>query len=96
MIFRSKTGVPPIAAAQLQHWAMLLSAYSYTIVYMYKPGVNHNNVDGLSCLPLSQVHLKCRTQILQYVSLTYSLLLPNNLLQLQDQILNYQECCTLP
>eukprot|EP00731_Ephydatia_muelleri_P006744 Em0003g992a len=29
------------------------SAYGYTIVY--KPGVNHNNVDGLSRLPLSQV-----------------------------------------
>ena len=53
MIFGSKTGVPPIAAARLQRWALLLSAYSYTIVY--KPGVNHNNVDGLSRLPLSQV-----------------------------------------
>ena len=53
MIFGSKTGVRPIAAARLQRWALLLSAYSYTIVY--KPGVNHNNVDGLSRLPLSQV-----------------------------------------
>ena len=52
-IFGSKTGVPPIAAARLQRWVLLLSAYSYTIVY--KPGVNHNNVDGLSHLPLSQV-----------------------------------------
>ena len=33
MIFGSKTGVPPIAAARLQRWALLLSAYSYTIVY---------------------------------------------------------------
>ena len=51
MIFGSKTGVPPIAAARLQRWALLLSAYTIA----YKPGVNHNNVDGLSRLPLSQV-----------------------------------------
>ena len=42
MIFWLKTGVPPIAAARLQHWALFLSAYSYTIVY--KPGVNHNDM----------------------------------------------------
>ena len=53
MIFGSQTGVPPIAAARLQRWALLFSAYSYTIVY--KPGVNHNNVDGFSRLPLRQV-----------------------------------------
>ena len=53
MIFGSKTGVPPIAAARLQRWALLLSAYSYNIIY--KQGVNHSNVDGLSRLPLSEV-----------------------------------------
>ena len=65
-IFGSMTGVPPIAAARLQRWVLLLSAYSYTIVY--KPGVNHNNVDGLSRLPLSQVKPSTRAQIFQYVS----------------------------
>eukprot|EP00731_Ephydatia_muelleri_P016133 Em0009g557a len=53
MIFGSKTGVPPIAAARLQRWALLLSAYSYNIIY--KQGVNHSNVDRLSRLPLSEV-----------------------------------------
>ena len=53
MIFGSKTGVPPIAAARLQRWALLLSAYSYNIIY--KQGVDHSNVDGLSRLPLSEV-----------------------------------------
>ncbi|KAL5496662.1 hypothetical protein EMCRGX_G012995 [Ephydatia muelleri] len=53
MIFGSKTGVPPIAAARLQRWALLLSAYSYNIIY--KQGVNHSNVDGLSRVPLSKV-----------------------------------------
>lgn len=52
MIFGSKVGIPPIAATRLQRWALMLSAYNYTIVY--KPGVSHANEDGLSRLPIDQ------------------------------------------
>lgn len=44
------TGVPALAAARLQRWALLLSAYQYDIVY--KPSLQHANADGLSRLPL--------------------------------------------
>ena len=46
-----KTGVPSLAAARLQRWAVLLSAYTYDIVF--KPTDRHANADGLSRLPLS-------------------------------------------
>ena len=45
-----KNGIPPLAAARLQRWALLLSAYSYTIEF--KPTRQHANADGLSRLPL--------------------------------------------
>ena len=32
-IFGSKSGIPPLAAARLQKWAVLLSGYDYDIVY---------------------------------------------------------------
>ncbi len=46
-----KKGVPPLAAARLQRWALLLSAYSYEIEW--KPTSEHANADGLSRLPLA-------------------------------------------
>ena len=42
--------VPPLAAARLQRWALLLSAYSYDI--QFKRTYEHSNADGLSRLPL--------------------------------------------
>ena len=42
--------IPPLAAARVQRWALLLSAYIY--VLEYKPGANHANSDCLSRLPL--------------------------------------------
>ena len=45
-----KSGIPPMAAARLQRWALLLSAYNYTIEF--KPTLPHGNADGLSRLPL--------------------------------------------
>ena len=39
-----------MAAARLQRWALLLSAYTYDI--QYKPTESHSNADGLSRLPL--------------------------------------------
>ena len=41
---------PAMASARLQHWAMTLRAYNYTITY--KPGSQHGNADLLSRLLL--------------------------------------------
>lgn len=49
-ILGPKKGIPSLAAARLQRWAILLSAYTYDIEF--KPTQNHSNVDGLSQLPL--------------------------------------------
>ena len=43
-------GIPPLSAARLQRWALLLAAYSYDIVY--KSTKDHANADGLLRLPL--------------------------------------------
>ena len=50
-ILGSKKGVPSLAAARLQRWPLLLSAYSYEI--QFKPTQAHGNADGLSRLPLT-------------------------------------------
>ena len=49
-IFSPKKGIPSLAAARLQRWAILLAAYNYDICY--KPTGKHCNADGLSRLPL--------------------------------------------
>ena len=49
-ILGPKRGVPPLTAARMQRWALLLSAYDYDIVY--RPTTAHGNADGLSRLPL--------------------------------------------
>ena len=48
-ILGPKQGIPPLAAARVQRWAPLLSAYSYEICF--RPTVAHSNADGLSRLP---------------------------------------------
>ena len=53
-ILGPKRGIPPLAAARLQHWAYTLSAYSYTI--KFRPTTEHANADGLSRLPLGKRH----------------------------------------
>ena len=45
-----KKGIPPLAAARLQRWAWILSAYTYQIEF--HPTGDHGNTDGLSRLPL--------------------------------------------
>ena len=52
-ILGPKRGVPPIAAARLQRWALKLSAYSYEIEF--RSTDKHANADGLSRLPLNCV-----------------------------------------
>ena len=49
-ILGPKKGIPSLAAARLQRWAILLSAYDYEI--HFKPTSSHSNADGLSRLPL--------------------------------------------
>ena len=49
-ILGPKKGIPSLAAARLQRWAILLSAYRYDIEF--KPTSKHANADGLSRLPL--------------------------------------------
>ncbi len=50
-ILGEKKGVRPMAAACLQRWALLLSAYDYAI--KYKSTQAHGNADELSRLPIS-------------------------------------------
>ena len=49
-IFGSKQDIPTIAAARLQRWAIMLSAYDYTIEYI--PGTSNCCADCLSRLPM--------------------------------------------
>ena len=51
-IFNSKKGIPTLAAARLQRWALLLSTHSYTI--QFRPTKAHGNADGLSRLPVKK------------------------------------------
>ncbi len=49
-ILGPKTGVPPLAAARMQRWSLILAAYTYEI--QYKPSEQHGNADALSRLPI--------------------------------------------
>ena len=49
-ILGPQKGTPPLAAARLQRWAILLSAYHYQIEF--RSTTAHANADGLSRLPL--------------------------------------------
>lgn len=47
-----KSGIPTLAAARMQRWAILLSAYQYDIEYCATD--KHANADCLSRLPLNE------------------------------------------
>ena len=49
-IFGPNKGIPVMSASRLQRWAIILSAYSYSIEY--KSTKQHGNADCLSRLPL--------------------------------------------
>ena len=52
-ILGPKKGIPSLAAARLQRWAWILSAYHYEIEF--RPTGEHANADGLSHLPLEGI-----------------------------------------
>ena len=49
-LFSESRVTPPLASARIQRWSLILAAYNYKI--QFKPGVQHNNADMLSRLPL--------------------------------------------
>ena len=49
-ILGPKEGIPPLAAARPQRWALVLSGYTFDI--QYRSTQAHSNADGLSRLPL--------------------------------------------
>ena len=55
-ILGPKRGIPPLAAARLQRWALQLSAHQYKI--QFRPTKAHANADALSHLPLQSTDTK--------------------------------------
>ena len=50
-IYGETKGIPQMASARIQRWALTLSAYDYTL--RYKAGSTHQNADALSRLPVN-------------------------------------------
>ena len=73
-LFNESRGIPQMASARVQRWALTLSAYHYTI--KYKAGKKLGNADALSRLPhpVTVPEDKCLPEELVYL-LDHSLLL---------------------
>ncbi|XP_016335635.1 uncharacterized protein K02A2.6-like [Sinocyclocheilus anshuiensis] len=52
-LFAEKKPIPQMGSPRVQRWALLMSAYEYTMVYKSKD--SHANADALSRLPLLEV-----------------------------------------
>lgn len=66
-IFGSKKGIPSLAAARLQIWSIILSAYDLKVKYRKAADVSH--ADVLSRLPLphtEQIELEAKTTYLTW------------------------------
>ena len=63
-ILGPKTAVPPLAAARLQRWALILSAYQYQI--QYKKSADHANADALSRLPWESSDVGAEGEVYQF------------------------------
>lgn len=50
-ILGRKQGIPPLAAARLQYWELILTGYEYDIVFKLTKA--HANTGGLTRLPIS-------------------------------------------
>ncbi len=66
-IFGPKTGIPTLAAARLQRWALILMAHNYEI--RYRRSEDHGNADCLSRLPWESSTLATEAKI-NYVDYT--------------------------
>ena len=51
-LFSDKKGIPNMAAARMQRWVILLSAYDYTL--KYHSGAENSNADFFSCFPSNE------------------------------------------
>lgn len=73
-----------LAAAHLQRWAVLLSAYSYEI--KFKPTTAHGNADGLSRLPLPEITTEGRSMDSTIFNLTQIERVPVTAVQIRQAI----------
>ena len=81
-ILGSKKEVPPLAAARLQRWAIILSAYKYNIEF--RPTQSHANADGLSLLPMKESSPEGRSSEPQLFNISQIESLPVTSAQLQQ------------
>ena len=56
-ILGPKRGLPTLAAARIQRWAIALAAYDYDVIYWST--LKHTNADGFSRLPLKDCPKDC-------------------------------------
>ena len=68
-ILGPKTGVPPLAAARMQRWSLILAAYQYEIEYR-KPA-EHANGDALSRLVQASLEEQEEEEEVQYLIVTW-------------------------